>query len=291
MDNFVFKLKEIFGFSGKDNFFHVFREETLNFLNNKNLQMVDYKSVGSLFGMNYIQDNNKNIDILIELNYDFYIIKKFIKELLYFYCERGNLTNKKYKEIIECYAFDTNDLIKVINKNNEKRKFKLLQKKIWIPLNNKIKEQNKKESSNNYELNICNEIDNNSLHNSLQMEIDNTWISINGKKKPLRINLSKYYDNIETEGVSNVENNSVNRFSKLIESDDEDDDSNEEDKRKFGEYEIFNRYDMDDIKRYKKQVDELDKTEKNINKIINNIETEIENKKKVSWADLIDEDC
>jgi hypothetical protein len=167
MDNFIFKFKSIFDYNGDINIFQIFKEETLQFLNDKNLRIVDYKSIGSLFGMNYNQDNVKNVDVLIELNYDFYIIKKFVNELVCFYSGRGNLTKKTYEEIIESYALDNHDLIKSINKTNERKKFKLLQKRIWMPLYNAIKtyknkdeNKNKNQLKDNYDDNYDNDNDN-----------------------------------------------------------------------------------------------------------------------------------
>ena len=248
MDNFIFKFNSIFDYEGQNNIFQIFKEETLQFLNNKNLRIVDYKSIGSIFGMNYNHENVKNTDILIELNYDFYIIKKFVSEIVHFYCSRNRLTKRKYEEIIESYALDNHDLIKVINKTNERKKFKLLQKKIWIPLNNSIqtyKEKTakiintiqvesvqieyKKKTDDNYDINICEEISDNKRNKVRDM--DDTWVSVNGKKKPLKINLMECYDedtnNVENLGLklnTEAEINVTNRFNKLIEEEEEEED-------------------------------------------------------------------
>ena len=40
-----------------------------------------------------------------------------------------------------------------------------------------------------------------------------------------------------------------------------------------------------------KQYDKLSNSEKKIENIISNIEKEIGNKKKIAWADIIDDDC
>ena len=321
MDNFIFKFNSIFDYDGQNNIFQTFKEETLQFLNNKNLRIVDYKSIGSIFGMNYNQENVKNTDILIELNYDFYIIKKFVSEIIHFYCSRNRLTTKKYEEIIESYALDNYDLIKVINKTNERKKFKLLQKKIWIPLNNSIqaykekiintikvenvkvenvKVEYKKKADDNCDINICEEINDNKRNKIRDM--DDTWVSVNGKKKTLKVNLMECYgENTKTNNVENlglrlnteVEINVTNRFNTLIEEEEEEDEDegyDPEDKKRFGDFQIFNKHNVHDMELCNKQYDKLSNSEQKIEKIISNIEKEIVNKKKIAWADIIDDD-
>ena len=333
MDNFIFKFKSIFDYNGDINIFQIFKEETLQFLNDKNLRIVDYKSIGSLFGMNYNQENVKNVDVLIELNYDFYIIKKFVNELVCFYSGRGNLTKKTYEEIIESYALDNHDLIKSINKTNERKKFKLLQKRIWMPLYNAIKTYKNKDdnknqlkdnyddnydngndddnyedkdhevatpppiiSHNNYELNICKVKDDNKYKKAVE-DMDENWFSISGKKKKLKVNLMEYYGTKEPkenkEPIEPKEPKDIyikNRFSKLVEEEDVEDDYDPEDRKKFGKYKIYDKYDLQEIKLCEEQYEKLIKSEHNVEKIIINIENEIEYKKKINWADITDEE-
>ena len=333
MDTFTIKFNNIFNYKGENNIFKVFKSETLLFLNDNNLKNVDYKSVGALFGMNYNQEGIKNIDILVKLEYDFYILKKLIKDLLIFYSKRKYLTTKNYIEIIKHYAFDEYELNKSINKQNERIKFKVLQKKIWIPLYYIY------EKKNNYKLNNTNIIDNNNNNNNNNnnkiMENNNifddemnTWKSINKKKTYKNIknmNFFSYNENIEKEEGDILKNN---KFNKLINDNDNDYDNNEyenddneecynekedyeyknylnndinennnekenyeseedeiikgikeRDRKKFNNYKIYNKNDLEYISLQEKK----DKNETNMDKIINNIKSKI----RLEWADII----
>jgi len=210
MDSFLFKLNNIFEYEGFNCIFSTFKEETLQFLNDKNLKLVDYKSIGSLFGMNYVQDSIQRVDILIEFDYDFYILKNVIRDLIDFYCTRKILTKKTYEEIIENYALDKQDLCKSITKLNERKKFKLLQRKIWVPLYNAIKTYKLKNKSNsNYNLNISKEIDNNNNNSSI---INNNSSIINN----LEIAINKEMNKLVEDVVSEEEWTSINKKKKII---------------------------------------------------------------------------
>ena len=229
MDSFIFKLTNIFDYDGDGSVFQVFKNETLYYLNDKNLRDVDYKSVGSLFGMNYNSESLKKIDIMIEFGYDLYILRKFLLDLVNFYCNRKILTTKSNIDIIKIYALDENELIKSINKQNEKRKFKIMQKKIWAPLyyminnNNNNNDRYKRIISDtnnniNYELNNSNNKDNNNFNKDNNnfnkdnldenMKTGEEWRSFYKKKKSIKkVNI------LDTNDNNNIQIN--NRFKSL----------------------------------------------------------------------------
>jgi hypothetical protein len=224
MDSFIFKLTNIFDYNGDGSVFQTFKNETLYYLNDKNLRDVDYKSVGSLFGMNYNSESLKKIDIMIEFGYDLYVLRKFLLDLVNFYCNRKILTTKSYIDIIKSYALDENELIKSINKQNEKRKFKIMQKKIWAPLyyminNNRYKriisdtdtDIKIKNNNINYELNNSNNKDNNIFNKDNldeNMKTGEEWRSFYKKKKSIKkVNI------LDTNDNNNIQIN--NRFKSL----------------------------------------------------------------------------
>lgn len=296
MDSFIFKFINVFSYKGdeKFNIFQIFKGETLQYLNDNNLKNVDYKSVGSLFGMNYNQDNLKNIDILIELEYDFYILKKFIYNLLKYFCKRKILTTKTVDEIIKCYAFDEEELIKAINKQNEREKYKLLQKKVWQPLYNTIKKNYKLNNSNiininNNNLNIKNIIDYNNINSEKEMVYENMEFVENNKWKSIKKknNYKKKEKAIDEEEIKMNYNNKYLLLEDEICTDEEEyiRELKKEDKKNFSEFKKYNMYDIDDRKEYNERLEKLDKSEKNVKKIIDKISNEV----KIVWADIMSE--
>jgi hypothetical protein len=188
MDNFVCKFQSIFNYTNDENIFKCFKDEVIEFLNERNMRMIDVKSVGSLFGMNYTSDSLKNIDILIELNYDFYSIRNFINDLIKFMSFRQVITDRSYDEIIKSYALDDNELIKSITKFNERKKFKVIQKKVWLPLYETLK----------YDKTI-------NINVETEIKEINDWCNISKKKQ---IKLHTQNEEITSSSSVNIKRNS-----------------------------------------------------------------------------------
>ena len=163
--DFTSKLVNIFNIDKSNSLKHI-KNEIIEFLNIKNINKIDYKSVGVLFGLHYGVDYNNNhnlIDLLIEYKYDFYYIRQFTKELICFICNRKIATTHDIIHIFEFFSNDTYDINNSIFRSNDKKKFNILRNKIWYILYTQEKEKidyNIKKNENNNmntscDYNIC----------------------------------------------------------------------------------------------------------------------------------------
>ena len=164
-NDFTSKLANIFNTDKNNSLKHI-KNEIIEFLNIKNMNKIDYKSVGVLFGLHYSVDYNNNhnlIDILIEFKYDFYYIRQFTKELICFICNRKIATTHNIIHIFEYFSNDTYDINNSIFRSNDKKIFNILRNKIWYILYTQEKEKIdydiKKNENNNMntscDYNIC----------------------------------------------------------------------------------------------------------------------------------------